>query len=44
MHDDTPSGLATRDRTIARWTDPANFPQYLTPNDIAFHNIVKDMM
>lgn len=26
MHDDTPGGLAVKDRALAYWTDPKNFP------------------
>lgn len=26
MHDETPGGLACKDRTLAYWTDPNNFP------------------
>lgn len=28
MHDETPGGLAVKDRTLAYWTDPNNFPNY----------------
>lgn len=43
MHDETPSGIATKDRTLALWTDPANFPEYKTLNDVEFEKIVSKL-